>query len=126
MKGVALSLVCVLAVLGCSATSEEDAGPAGGPPPAPPVTTAATPTDQQRQDAAAAEASLHSLGVPIYAGATVDATQHCSADPGASNAVFTTPATPKQVEYFYDSFPELKPQSANGSTVYSGNLLPRG
>ena len=62
------------------------------------------------------------MGVPIYADAKVDATQHSSTDPMATNAVFQTSATVKQVEYFYNSYPELKSQTANGSTVFSGKL----
>jgi len=123
MKAATLSIFATVLICGCASSPESDTSPA--PTPTPPVTTttaAAQPTDQQKQDAAAAEASLHTLGVPIYAGAVVDASQHASADPSATNAVFTTPATMKQVEYFYNSFPELKSQTANGSTVFSGTM----
>ena len=74
------------------------------------------------QDPVGAEQTLRTLGVPIYHDATIDTAQHATSDEQGANAVFTTSATVKQVEYFYQSYPELKMTKANGSTLFSGSL----
>jgi hypothetical protein len=123
MRALVVCTVAVLCLLGCSSSSDTgDSAVVNGAKSqsntqAPPQATA----DQQQQ-ASAAQQMLVSLGVPLYPGATVDATQHSSSDPQSVNAVFTTSATTKQVDYFYEGYPELKSQSTNGSTVFAGSL----
>ena len=125
MRFALILVMLAILLVGCSndtvtsGIKPDDAQPTAG---AANNQSSTQPTAQQQQDANAAEQSLRSMGVPIYADAKVDATQHASTDPNAVNAVFTTTATTKQVEYFYNSYPELKSQNANGSTVFSGNL----
>lgn len=125
MRGTLFLLVAVIVVAGCSSTASEetpakDAAVTGTFVPKP-TPTPASPSAEMRQQAEASEKALKDLGVPIYAGAVVDPSQH-SSDTGTVNAVFTTSATTKQVEYFYESYPELKRQVANGSTLFSGEL----
>ena len=124
MRSAPFLLIVSIFVIGCSNDSAKDdtAVNNSSPTAAASNNQPAQPTSQQQQDASAAEQALRSMGVPIYADAKVDPTQHSSSDPQAVNAVFTTTATTKQVEYFYNSYPELKSQSANGSTVFSGSL----
>lgn len=124
MKFAALLLSALLIVAGCAKESSINDSSADNAATAPvaTITQAAQPTAQQQQDASAAEQALRSMGVPMYADAKVDATQHSSTDPNAVNAVFTTTATTKQVEYFYNGYPELKSQAINGMTVFSGKL----
>ncbi len=125
---VALLSLLALAVVGCSIEQQ-----ATDVAPSPAQTSGATSqvqteskpvqaTAAHTQDAIAAELALRSMDVPIYADAKVDSTQHSSTDPQATNAVFQTSASVKQVEYFYNSYPELKAQTANGTTVFSGKL----
>lgn len=125
MKLAPLCLIPAVLIAGCSNDNGSNDATANNAPAAPAAANNSKPveaTAQQQQDASAAEQALRAMGVPIYADAKVDATQHSSSDPQAVNAVFTTSATTKQVEYFYNGYPELKSQSANGSTVFSGNL----
>ncbi len=124
MRFAPVLVMLAILLIGCSNDEVTSSlKPDEGQPTAPATNNQpAQPTAQQQQDASAAEQALRSMGVPIYADAKVDPTQHSSSDPQAVNAVFTTTATTKQVEYFYNGYPELKSQSANGSTVFSGNL----
>lgn len=129
MRGTLLLFAAAILVAGCSPSTPEETpakdtavtgtfAPKSTPTPPP---TPASPSAEMRQRAEASEKALKDLGVPIYAGAVVDPSQH-SSDTGTVNAVFTTSATTKQVEYFYESYPELKRQVANGSTLFSGEL----
>ena len=121
-----LCAVSVLFVVGCSST---DSGSANSDPtPMPPSKSVTPPAVAPVNEtvaangAADAEKALRSMGVPIYPDAKVNSSEHFSTDAQETNAVFVTSATVKQVEYFYNGYPELKSQTANGSTVFTGSI----
>jgi hypothetical protein len=124
MKAVAIALLSVLFVAGCKKDAESDTTP---PQPAATVAPKAAPaasasSKEGIQDPVGAEQSLRMMAVPIYPDAKIDTTQHSLSEENSANAVFTTSATTKQVDYFYNGYAELKSRSANGSTVFSGTI----